>query len=168
MRESAFRVGDAQAGMAWLSQQPYVDKTRIGAFGFSRGAMAVIEAAAKGSPVPVKALVALYPQNTRTISKSGGWTIPTILVVPTAKSSSDRGNQVREMIRKFYPRDGFSVELLSLPDTTTKYDQPGKEIFFPGGQRLFRKYNAAATAVTEKRAVELFHKHLGGSLTAAK
>ena len=66
------------------------------------------------------------------------------------------------------PRDGFKVEVLSLPNTTIKYDQPGHEVITVVGKRFHRKYNKEATEETEKRAIRLFHEHLGGGLESVE
>lgn len=167
MRETAFRVGDAQAGFSYLAGLGFVDKERIGGFGFSRGGSALIDSIVRAPRSPLKALVALYPQDIRSISDNVGWSVPTILTIPSAKTKSRKINYSRESKRASFPRDEFSVEVLSLPNTTIKYDQPGQEIISPLGTRFHRKFNREATRETRTRAVQLFHEHLGGSLEPA-
>jgi len=168
MRETEFRIGDAQAGYAYLSGLEYVDKENIGGFGFSRGGSALIDSVVRPPKSPLKALVALYPQDLRSITQNVGWSVPTIVAIPTAKHKSRKINYSRESNRASFPRDGFEVEILSLPNTTIKYDQPGQEIITPLGTRFHRKFNRQATDETRLRAIRLFHEHLGGSLKPAE
>ena len=58
--------------------------------------------------------------------------------------------------------------MLSLPNTTIKYDQPGEEVMTVIGTRFHRKFNREATLETEKRAIRLFSEHLGGNLEPAE
>lgn len=57
------RVGDVQAGVAWLAQQDGVDKARIGILGWSHGGSTTLLANAKTVeyPVPPVAALAFYP-----------------------------------------------------------------------------------------------------------
>jgi dienelactone hydrolase len=168
MRETDFRIGDAQGGFAYLAGLDFVDKNRIGGFGFSRGGSALIDSVVRAPRSPLKALVALYPQDIRSITHNVGWSVPTIIAVPTAKHKSRKITYSRDSKRASFPRDGFEVELLSLPNTTIKYDQPGQEIISPLGTRFHRKFNKEATGETRTRAIRLFHEHLGGSLEPAE
>ena len=168
MRETEFRIGDAQAGVTYLASLAVVNKDRIGGFGFSRGGSALIDSVIQPSEIRLKALVALYPQDMRNITLNVGWSLPTIVSIPTEKHKDRKINHSRESNRAFFPRDGFNVEVLSLPNTTIKYDQPGEEVITVIGQRFHRKYNKEATLETEKRAISLFHEHLGGSLEPVK
>lgn len=168
MRETEFRIGDAQGGYAYLAGLEFVDKNRIGGFGFSRGGSALIDSVIRPPRSPLKALVALYPQDLRSITDNVGWSVPTIVSIPTVKHKSRKISYAREANRASFPRDGFEVEVLSLANTTIKYDQPGQEIITPVGVRFLRKFNLEATRETERRAIQLFGKYLGGRLEAAE
>jgi len=162
MYETEFRIGDAKAGVDYLASLPIVDKGRIGGFGFSRGGSALMDAVARNPDMKLKALVALYPQDMRSITHNVSWSLPTIVSIPTIKHNDKKISDSRERNRASFPRDGFMVEVLSLPDTTLKYDQPGNEVITVVGTRFHRKYDKEATLETQKRAIALFHEHLGG------
>jgi dienelactone hydrolase len=168
MRETEFRIGDAQAGVSYLAGLSIVDKDRIGGFGFSRGGSALMDSMVRPSKVRLKALVAVYPQDMRSITQNVGWDLPTIVSIPTVKHKDENINYSREGNRASFPRDGFNVEVLSLANTTIKYDQPGEEVISVIGNRFHRKYNKEATQETETRAIRLFQKHLGGGLEPSK
>lgn len=77
------RVMDAYGGLLWLASQPFIDKDRIAAVGYSQGAMVALSAAALGGIDTLfdrhfTTVIAYYPA---CASLTGAVSVPTLILI---------------------------------------------------------------------------------------
>jgi dienelactone hydrolase len=156
------RRSDAYGALAFLARQPFVDRQRVAAVGFSQGGWVALLVAEANSFEPFVgpgnlrfgAVVALYP-----ICKEvrGRLVIPTLILV----GALDDWTPAADCSEKIdaWRTDGVPLEQVVYPGVHHSFYyselQPGRTIF---GHWL--EYNAAAAADATRRMREFLKRHL--------
>jgi dienelactone hydrolase len=119
------RAEDAAAAAEWLTQQPYVDKHRLGLMGWSHGAMTVLWAVRTGfmqAPLQFKTAIGFYP-GCREVARQGDWHpgIPLTLLLGGADDWTAPGP-----CRELAQRKGFRV--VEYPGAYHGFDTPDSPV----------------------------------------
>lgn len=168
-------AGDALAAAAYLRTLPFVDGSRIGAMGFSYGAMAGLRLASAGymnREAPAKgfqAIIAAYPYCMATTTAEPFRSMqnnfyddvgtPLLLLIGSADDETDPGQCVARA--QSLQAGGEPVSYKLYPGVTHAFDQPSPR----DGIRVrghFYRYDAAATEDATRRMDAFFGKYLKG------
>ncbi|MEO8103483.1 MAG: dienelactone hydrolase family protein [Betaproteobacteria bacterium] len=165
------RVGDAYAALAYLREQPDVDRNRIALLGWSHGAGVTLDAIRrKPRPDPgFNAAVAFYPGCTERNKKADTFTPYAPLMVLIGESDDWTPAAPCVALTKTVQARGLPMEIVTYPDSYHDFDNPGitkahvrKEV--PNGVNPGKGVTTAPNPVAredaKKRVLEFFRTHL--------
>lgn len=122
------RAQDLRVALDWLGEQPWADRDRVAAAGWSHGAWSVMEALAAddghAGVAALKLAVLFYPYAgplARTASRGWGRNRPAVLTVLAGRDSVVGRLAPRRAIARL-EADGLDVERLEFPDATHAFD----------------------------------------------
>jgi dienelactone hydrolase len=167
-------AADAFAAAAHLRSLPFVDGGRVGAMGFSYGAMAGLRLASsgyRGGRPGFGAVVAFYPACTPDLLSSGapravverfdnlGTDIDTPLLILIGDADDDTPARQCTGRAEALARAGRPVSITVNPGVTHAVDQPSATGRITPLGHVYR-YDQAATEDAARRSLEFFSRHL--------
>ena len=173
------RFDDAMGALRFLQVQSRVDRTRVGAMGWSNGgvfAMAVVNgpslerAGRRGVALPppgYRASVALYPGGCASLTRE--YVIKPLLLLIGEADDWTLASKCREMIENMRSR-GAPAEIVLYPGAHHYFDVEGQAKTFlpdvgnenrPGGAGATVAFDAAANADAHRRVEQFLARYLG-------